>query len=220
MEAESDPDAAARAAATAVRRLGHALTGHIVADETLIQVQHLAAELAEQLEGGPRRDKRQQMLDRGNLGEFLRTGVWPGPVPDGDTIEFDPHSLIGGPLNPFGMGARYHRAGEESHCHVTLGPAFEGPPERAHGGVVAAIVDESMATLLRVLGTVAYTGRLTVELVRAAPLGVELLFRSWLDRRDGRRLHIQCEGSAEGVVFVRSEGVFIEQDPARLAEPG
>lgn len=219
MQAESDSEGAVRAAA-AVRRLGHALTSHVVPDETLRRVRELAAELAEQIEAAPRRDKRQEMAEHGNLGEFLRTGVWPGPVPDGAVIEFDAHSMIGGPLNPFSMGARYHRVGEESHCHVTLGPAFEGPPERAHGGVVAAIVDESMATLLRVLGTVAYTGRLTVELVRAAPLGVELVLRSWLEGREGRRLHIRCEGSAEGVVFVRGEAIFIEQDPARLAQLG
>ncbi|MEA3214120.1 MAG: hypothetical protein QOJ19_276 [Acidimicrobiia bacterium] len=215
-----DPDAAAAAAADAVRRLGHALTGHLPEGELLARVEALASDLAAQIEQTPRRDKRQEMLERGRLGEFLRTGAWPGPVDDGASIEFDRFSIIGGRLSPFGMGAHYHRQGNEAHARITLGPAFEGPPTRAHGGVVAAVVDEVMATLLSVLGTVAYTGRLTVDYVRAAPLGVELNFRSWLDRQEGRRLQIGCEGSAEGVVFVRGEGVFIEQDPARLLEFG
>lgn len=219
-DADPNPDAVAAGAAEAVRRLGHALTGHLPNRGLLTRVAALANDLAAEIEQEPRRDKRHEMLERGRLGEFVRTGAWPGPVDDGAPIEFDRFSIIGGPLSPFGMGARYQRQGNEAHARITLGPAFEGPPTRAHGGVVAAVVDEVMATLLSVLGTVAYTGRLTVDYVRAAPLGVELNFRAWLDRQEGRRIHIGCEGSAEGVVFVRGDGVFIEQDPARLLELG
>jgi acyl-coenzyme A thioesterase PaaI-like protein len=213
-----DSAEAARRAAWAVRRLGNALSGHLTDPSLLDEVVTACQALAARIEAGELRDKRIEGAHRGRLGEFLRTGTWPGPVPDGSEIEFDARSIIGGPLNPFGMGARFWRHGGEARCRVTLGPAFEGPPGRAHGGVVAALVDETMATLLPVLGMVAFTGRLAVDFVRAAPLRTELELRSWLVERQGRRLHIACEGTAEGVVFVRAEATFVEQDPARLAE--
>lgn len=210
------PDEAAERAAAAVRRLGHALAGRQAADDVLTRVAEVAEALAADLEVGPPRDKHTEMAVSGRLAEFTRTGRWPGPVPDGSAIDFDRRSLVGGPLNPFAMGSRYERRGDEVRCLVTLGPAFEGPPGRAHGGVVAALIDETMAALMPVLGVMAFTGRLAIDLLAAAPLGVELELRAWLARREGRRLHVSCEGRAGEVVFTRAEGTFIEQDPARI----
>ncbi|MPY94976.1 MAG: hypothetical protein GEV08_18535 [Acidimicrobiia bacterium] len=214
--AETQQDVATRAAA-AVRRLGDALAGHVAPDELLARAIALAEELAAAVEAAPQRDKRAEMASRGRMGEYLRTGTWPPPVPDGAVIEFDRGSFVGGELNPFTMGATFWRQAEEAHCRVVVGAAYEGPPERVHGGAVAALVDETMGSLLSVLGKVAFTGRLDVRYLEAAPLGVELRFRSWLVGRVGRRLNIACEGSADGVVFTRAEAVFVEQDPARLA---
>jgi acyl-coenzyme A thioesterase PaaI-like protein len=216
--ADADTDAERRAM-LAVRRLGHALTGWVVPGDLLAEVADLASRLAERAEAGIPRNKRAEMNERGRMAEFLRTGEWPGPLPDGSPIDFDHRSIIGGPLSPFGMGAVFWREGDEARCRVTLGPAFEGPPGRAHGGVIAAIVDEAMGALLPALGTLAFTGRLSVDYLRPAPLGVPLEFRSWLAGQEGRRLHIACEGSAEGVVFARAESTFVEQDPRRLVGP-
>jgi acyl-coenzyme A thioesterase PaaI-like protein len=212
-----DELAAAHRAAASVQRLGDALVGHVVDDELLDRVAAAADELAEVARLGVRRDKRSEMASRGRMAEFLLTGEWPGPVGDGEVIEFDHSSFVGGPLNPFAMGATFWRQGDEAHCRVLAGPVFEGPPGRVHGGAIAALMDETMGCLNSVLGTVAFTGRLSVDYLQAAPLGVELRFRSWLDHKDGRKLNFAAEGSAEGVVFARGQAIFVEQDPARLA---
>ncbi len=213
--AEGSDEAAERAAA-AVRRLGHALAGHQVPDDVLLRLADVVGALAAEVEAGGPRDGHAAMAVGGRLAEFKRTGRWPGPVADGSAIDFDRRSVVGGHLNPFAMGARYERRGDEVRCLVTLGLAFEGPPGRAHGGVVAALIDETMGALMPVLGLMAFTGRLAIDLLAAAPLGVELEFRAWLASREGRRLHVGCEGTAAGVVFTRAEGIFVEQDPARI----
>lgn len=214
----TDEDEEARAAAAAaVCRLGNALAGRNAPAELLARVTAAAEALAREAEAAPRRDKREEMANRGRMGEFRRTGVWPGPVPDGSAIDFDRSSFVGGPLSPFTMGATFWRQGDEAHGRAVVGPAYEGPPDRAHGGAIAALIDETMGSLLSVLGRVAFTGRLAVDYLAAAPVGVELRFRSWLVAREGRRLIIGCEGSADGAVFARGEAVFVEQDPARLA---
>jgi len=115
-----------------------------------------------------------------------------------------------------GMGARYWRGGDEARGGVTVGPAFEGPPGRVHGGALAAIFDEIMGALLPAIGVMAFTGRLTVRYRKATPLGVPLELRSWLASREGRRLHLEAEAKADGVLFANAEAIFVEQDPSVL----
>src|ERR671922_354925 len=47
----------------------------------------------------------------------------------------------------------------------------QGPPGYAHGGVIAAALDEAMSLLLHGEGTFALTKRLEVELEAPAPVG-------------------------------------------------
>jgi len=207
-------DAARRRAASAVSRLGHVLAGHEVAEGVLLDLADRVDELVEQLGELPLRDKRNDIERRARWGEYRRTGVWPGPVPDGDEITFDRSSFVGGVLSPFAMGATFHREGDEAVGRVTMGPAFEGPPGRVHGGAIAAMVDEVMGSVNSVLGTVAFTGRLSVSFVGPCPLGTELEFRAGLVERDGRKLHLACTGRAGETVFARAEATFVEIDPA------
>jgi hypothetical protein len=41
-------------------------------------------------------------------------------------------------------------------------------------------------------------------------------FRAWVDRRDGRKLHLGCTGTADGTIFVRASSVFITIDWERF----
>lgn len=204
------------AAVSAVRRLGNALAGHQADPSTLLQVADAANALAGAIEGGPRRDKRTEMADSPRMSELRRTGRWPDPPGEGEPIEFDPTSLVGGPLSPFGMGARYWREGDEAVGLVHCRRAFEGPPGRVHGGMVAAITDEVMGCVMRVVGVVAYTGSLTVRFVAAAPLDADLEFRARLADRDGRKLKVECVGRAGDLVFCRAEAIFVEVDASVL----
>jgi acyl-coenzyme A thioesterase PaaI-like protein len=206
-------------AARAARHLGHVLAAHDVEPAVLERVADVVGSLADEAAAaGPVRDKwmaiaaRRGVLDPADASE---PSSWPLPEPpaDGEAIEFDAWSFVGGPFNAFAMGARYWRAGDESRGRVTLGPAYEGPPGRVHGGAVAALFDEIMGATLRVLGTRAYTGRLAVDYLRAAPLGVVLDLRGWLVRREGRRLYLAGEGTVEGVAFARAEATFVEMAP-------
>ena len=95
-----------------------------------------------------------------------------------------------------GIAARLWREGEEAVCQVTLGPAFEGAPGRAHGGVVAALFDETMGLVLSISSTPAFTGRLTVTYRAPTPLGEPLEVRARLAGRTGRKMTITAELTA------------------------
>ena len=91
-----------------------------------------------------------------------------------------------------------------------LGPAFEGAPNRAHGGVVAAVFDDLMGFVLTIHESPAYTAELTVRYRRPTPVGEEIEFRARLAGRKGRRLHIEAEATdATGTKIATAEGLFI-----------
>lgn len=203
-------------AAAAVRRLGEALAANVVDGAVLARIATEAGALADAAETGERYDKRTdpQMAARwATLREF---GRWPDPPADGEVIVFDRASIGGGDANPFSIGARIHRDGDEAVLTVRVRAPYEGPPERVHGGVIAVLVDEAMGSLMRILATVAYTGSLTVRYRTAAPLGEALEFRARLLGREGRKISVACTCRSGGGVFAEAEAVFIEVDPAVL----
>ncbi|MCP3913421.1 MAG: alpha/beta fold hydrolase [Actinomycetia bacterium] len=215
--AESANHEARVRAAAAVRRFGHALVNHDGGLEVLGEVAGQLESAAGVLEAGPVRDRLAELLSSERMRAFL-AGEEP-PIPaDGDQVKLPRHGIIGGPANPFGVGATYAREGDEVVGRMVLGAAYEGPPGRAHGGMVSAAVDEVMTALMTTTGSMAFTASLTLDYVGATPLHVPLVFRAWLDSHDGRRLTIRCTGAAAGTPFVEATGLFIEVEPSRFAE--
>ena len=129
-----------------------------------------------------------------------------------------PDCVVSGPANPMGIAITCRRDGDDALATVQFGPAFEGAPGRAHGGIVAAVFDDVMGFVLSMVQTPAFTGRLTVSYLAPTPLGTELEFRARLRERDGRKLWIDGEAVADGKRFAEAEGLFISVPPERFSE--
>ena len=199
------------ALAEAVNRLGSALIARDVDPDRAAEMAAGFDAQTEELLLLPQRRKADDVGRRNRVSVFVETGEWPGPPPQGAQVEFDPGSFVGGELNPLSMGVRYYRDGDEAVGHVTLGRAFEGPPERAHGGAVCAIFDEVLGSVFRVTGTPsAFTGELSVRFEKPAPLDVPLEFRGRQVRAEGRRRHLEGEAHGPDGVFARATAIFIE----------
>ena len=109
------------------------------------------------------------------------------------------------------------REGEEAVARLLLGPAFEGAPRRAHGGIVAAIFDDVMGYVMAISGTPAYTGRLRVSYHQPTPVGEELVFRARVTGRERRKVLVESEAyNAAGEKVASSDGVFVTIPPERL----
>ena len=108
------------------------------------------------------------------------------------------------------------RRGDTAVARTTLGPAFEGAPGRAHGGVVGAILDETMGYLLPIIAEMAYTANLSIDYIAPAPLGVEVTFTARLRDRSDRKLWIEAVGESADGVFVRAEALFLTVDLSRF----
>ena len=86
-------------------------------------------------------------------------------------------------------------------------------PGYAHGGVLAAALDEAMALLLYAQDMFAVTRRLEVDLLAPAPVGAFVRVEAELEESDDRSLRLRASAAGENgrelavarAVFVRSE---------------
>jgi acyl-coenzyme A thioesterase PaaI-like protein len=85
----------------------------------------------------------------------------------------------------------------------------QGPPGFAHGGVIAAALDEAMALLLHGQGTAALTGRLEVDLLAPVPVGAFVTVRAELLESGERKLVLTAEAAVQGQSAARGRGVFV-----------
>ena len=197
------------ATARALRRLAHAMVAHQADDRLLEEVGRSADELTRRIEAAP---ERTHALLLGGPRMFL------GPEESPNTGF--PDGLVTGRANPMGFGAGTRREGDEAVLTVTLGSAFEGAPGRAHGGVVATLIDKTMGMVLHIVGAPAFTGRLTVNYRAGTPLNVPLEARSRMAHRDGRKLMLTAELRHGDTLLADADAIFVVVDPERFFPTG
>lgn len=115
--------------------------------------------------------------------------------------------------NPEGMRLRFHHDEVTGKfvAHFRLGRRFTGPPRHAHGGIIAAILDEAMSKPSKPLGIMAPTKELTVTYLRPVPLNAKLTASAWEVRADGRHHYRQAEiHDASGELLSVGRATFVE----------
>ncbi|MFA9429431.1 PaaI family thioesterase [Egicoccus sp. AB-alg2] len=211
-QTDTDADVRARAAA-ALRRLGHALMGHEADEELLERVAVTADRVAADLERQPPRQR--DLLE-------LKRRMFDIEVPDGGTVVHFDECFVSGPWNPMGIAIEVHREGDEAVAEVELGAAFEGAPDRSHGGIVAAIFDDVLGYLLTLRQEPGFTGELTVRYLAPTPIGQRLRFRGRVEQRDGRKLLTSAEArvidpdGGEGDAVATARATFVVIDLTRF----
>lgn len=204
------PDARDRAAAS-LRRLGHAVVGHDADPALLERIAELADRTAATVEEGQARSRPIEILKR---------RLWESPPADGEPMSHFAECVVSGTANPMGIAIKVRRDGDESVADLNLGPAFEGAPARAHGGVVAAIFDDVMGYVLVLHRIPAFTGRLTVNYRAPVPVGADVTVRARMVGRSGRKLTMTAEmrlaDEPDQPVLCDADGLFIAIPPERL----
>lgn len=101
-----------------------------------------------------------------------------------------------GPAHPTGLRVRCFRTPEGVEAPIVVPLEYAGPPGAAHGGIVAAYLDEVLgAAAARGLGRATVTGELTVRYVEPTPLDTPLLGVGRLVADHGR--YADVEGRLE-----------------------
>jgi acyl-coenzyme A thioesterase PaaI-like protein len=113
--------------------------------------------------------------------------------------------------NPAGLRLRFWRRADQIVGDYTIPDRFHGAPGIAHGGIVAAVLDEfSCAAIYFLRGDRVVTGELSVRYERPCPVEIPLRIQSWIQAQDHPRyLVVKAEISdPAGSVLVRSVGKF------------
>jgi acyl-coenzyme A thioesterase PaaI-like protein len=101
-----------------------------------------------------------------------------------------------------------HRPDGTAYGEATLGPAHEGPPGLAHGGIVALLLDHIMGVTASRYERVTFTGTLTVRFLRGTPLG-PVRVDARIDSAEGRKVVVVGSLSDEDGITAEAEGTFV-----------
>jgi uncharacterized protein (TIGR00369 family) len=115
-----------------------------------------------------------------------------------------------GDANPEGLHIEFSVDGRRVTGAFEARKAHQGFPGVAHGGIVAAAIDEAMGWAMYAAGAWAMTARLEVRYRRPLPLGQPLEVSAEVVRDRGRWL--EAEGSlrvADGTLLADAKAVFI-----------
>jgi acyl-coenzyme A thioesterase PaaI-like protein len=195
-----------------MRELGHEFVGRTLSDDQLDTVSRQVRTLLEEVRTAPPRVRE---LSRDRLEEFTLT------IPTFEEIgeaQLFSDSIVAGAANPMGLAALLWRDGDVACMQVTLGNAFEGAPGRAHGGVVAALLDEVMGLMNVIHGAMAYTAQLDITYLAPTPVGAPIVARAWLARQDNRKLYVEATLHADELLVASAKALFISIDRSALLE--
>lgn len=203
-------------AAASLRRLSHAMVSRDLDLDTLQRLTAEADALAATLEPAPRRD-RAAMLTAHVERMFGMVDAPDEPETGHAAFDVMADRAVGGPANPMGVHVEVEFLDDEVVGVVTLLPAYEGGPGRAHGGMVAAIFDDVTGYVLRIAQTAAFTGTLSVRYHKPTPMEVPLTFRARLVGREERRLFITADCHHGETLISSCEATYITIDPSVFA---
>jgi acyl-coenzyme A thioesterase PaaI-like protein len=195
------------AAAALLRELGHDYVARALSDE---QLDELTSQLATALQVVKKGELRVRTFssDRSGFAAMIPHGR------QDEKHQLFLDSIVSGGANPLGLNAAVWREGGVAVMEVTLGRAFEGAPGRAHGGVIAALLDETMGVVHILNESLAYTAQLDIRYIAPTPIGEPITARAWLARRAGRKLSIEASLHAGDVELASAKALFIAIDPA------
>lgn len=119
--------------------------------------------------------------------------------------------FVCGSENPKGMGIRWFLMDDGSiQAEHTFTIHEQGPPGFAHGGALAAVLDEAMGMAVWGHGHRVVAVQLEVEYHRPVPLNTPVFVKAWITDRG--RWGIRTEGrlTVNGKIAAVSRGIYVE----------
>jgi uncharacterized protein (TIGR00369 family) len=132
----------------------------------------------------------------------------------GSIMEKQPNSrmcFLCGIENPIGLKIRFH-VDDEGRCITRFQPKPEhqGYPGTLHGGIISALLDETMGRVLTAQNVWAMTGRLEIKFSKPTPLDQELTVIGEVIRIRSRAYEAKGEiRLADGTLLAEGSGVYV-----------
>ncbi|XP_006168459.1 acyl-coenzyme A thioesterase THEM5 [Tupaia chinensis] len=106
----------------------------------------------------------------------------------------------------------FHPSMKKSVCLFQPGPYLEGPPGFAHGGSLAAMMDETFAKTAYLAGEGLLTLSLNIRFKNLIPLGSLAVLNVDVEKIEDKKLYISCiaQSRDQQTVYAKSSGVFLQ----------
>ncbi len=131
-------------------------------------------------------------------------------------------NFVSGDVTERRLGVRYYRrdADDVLMMKVRCGPDAQGPPGHAHGGSMAALLDEAMGAAAWLSGHPVLAAELNISFKRMLPLKTACVVKAEVVEIDGRKIHARAElrDPAGEVVYCTGRALLIELNESQLAE--
>lgn len=132
-------------------------------------------------------------------------------------IPFDAPALVGASLRfvsgePEGnrFRARYYRNDRQQlRARIWFGPETEGPPGHAHGGSIAAVLDEVLGLAAWAAGYPIVVGNLNVSFRNLLPLQQVVTVETEIVSAEGRKILVRGRICRGGTVYAEGEALCI-----------
>ncbi|MBL4866714.1 MAG: PaaI family thioesterase [Pseudomonadales bacterium] len=121
-------------------------------------------------------------------------------------FDFDP---LVGRSNPMCPELEYKIIDETVHATGNLGIAYQGPPDRIHGGVIASMFDAVLSRAEQLTGSLGFTGKLTVRYLKPTPLLTDIHFVARTEKKSGRKTVVNGTLSVNGEVTAEASSLMI-----------
>jgi len=134
-------------------------------------------------------------------------------------IDFDHWCFACGRANPFGLRLDFDVARGRAETTFTPRREHTGYDGFVHGGIVTALLDETMGWAIFHQGVWGVTGRLAVSFRKPIIVGAPLTVRADVKKETRRAVEIHGEVRDErGVVLADADGTFIVMPEQRRRE--
>lgn len=135
-------------------------------------------------------------------------------------VSFEHWCFACGRQNPSGLHLDFDVARDRATARYTGLQRHQGYDGHLHGGVVTALLDETMGWAFFQRGVWGVTARLSVTFREPVRVGEELLVTGWIVRERSRAIETkgQLERVRDGAVLAEGEGLFLRMPEERQAE--
>lgn len=140
-----------------------------------------------------------------NLGGEPDWAFFDAPALVGDSLRF-----ISGDPEGNRFRTRYYRDAEQHlHARIWFGPETQGPPGHAHGGSIAAVMDEALGLAAWAEGYPVVVGNLNVSFKNMLPLLKVVTLESKVVSVEGRKIMVHGRLFCEETVYAEGQCLCI-----------
>lgn len=113
----------------------------------------------------------------------------------------------------------YFRRETDRHlmARAWFGPDAEGPPGHAHGGAVAAVLDEALGAAAWAEGHPIVVARLITDFRQMVPIGTDATVEAWVHKVDGRKVYTHARlTDPAGALLAEGQAICVRLNPEHL----